>query len=521
MPQEKRPCFNSMATRRSLRPGVLLIAGLLLLGTAAAGFAEDPPVTYSLGVLIRFEGPITPMLQTYFYRKLDLAKAKGADLLVVEIESPGGFLDESEAIARRLLAVDWAHTVAYVPKQALSGAAIAALGCDEIVMDPGATFGDAGPIFLGEDALFRHAPEKIRSHLARIVRDLAEQTGRPPALAEAMVDMGLIVYQVENTETGDVAFMSDAEIESADDPDVWKKGKPVLESRKDKFLEVNGLRAVELGMAEGNASSREELRRRYRLADEWVVLKPGSLDTAVYILNWPLVTGLLFVVGMIALYIEFSAPGIGLGGLTALLCFGIFFWSRFLGGTAEWLEVLLFAVGVVFLLVELFVLPGFGFAGVTGLLLLLASLVLAGQTFFLPTTGRELNTLTHTLAVVLGSGVAFVCAAFALSSYLGELPLLSRLTLRPPDPSASLAMETGGGAHHLGVCLGDVGVSDSPLRPAGKARFGDQYVDVVTDGLLIPKGASVQVVTLRGNRVVVREVDGDVVPEGAIRKEVR
>lgn len=516
MRQKTCPCFNSVpfirAACRCLRSGVLPICGLFLFGTAAACFAEEPPVKYSRGVLIRFEGPITPMLETYFYRKLDLAKAKGADLLVVEIESPGGYINESEAIARRLLAVDWAHTVAYVPKQALSGAAIAALGCDEIVMHPGATFGDAGPIFLGEDALFRHAPEKIRSHLARVVRDLAEQTGRPPALAEAMVDMGLIVYRVENTETGEIAFMSDAELDSADNPKLWKKGKPVLESREDKFLEVNGRRAVELGMAEGNVSSREELRQRYDLADEWVVLEPGSLDTAIYILNWPLVTGLLFVVGMVALYIEFSAPGIGLGGLTAMLCFGIFFWSRFLGGTAEWLEVVLFAVGVVFLMVELFVLPGFGFAGVTGLLLLLCSLVLAGQTFFLPTTGRELNTLMHTLLVVLGSGVAFTCAAFAISSYLGELPLLSRLTLRPPESGGlggSLATETGqiGGAHHLGVCLGDVGVSDSPLRPAGKARFGDQYVDVVTDGLLIPKGVSVQVVTLRGNRVVVREVD--------------
>jgi len=128
MTQEKRRCFNWMAFGRSLSPSVLLLCGLLLLGTAAVRGAEDPPVRYSRGVLIRFEGPITPMLKAYFDRKLELAKAKGADLVVIEIESPGGFLDESEAIARTLLAVDWAHTVAYVPKQALSGAAIAALG---------------------------------------------------------------------------------------------------------------------------------------------------------------------------------------------------------------------------------------------------------------------------------------------------------------------------------------------------------------------------------------------------------
>ena len=309
--------------------------------------AEAPPKC-SQGVLIRFEGVITTMLEQYLYRKLDMAEKRNADLVILEIDSPGGELEASLNIAERLRTLDWAHTVAYVPREAISGAAIVALGCDEIVMGPDARMGDAGPIFLDEDFLFQHAPEKIRSDLALQVRDLAEAHGRPPALAEAMVNMDLIVYRVENTQTGEITFMSDKEIESAGDPDQWKKIQPVFESREEHFLEVNGHRAVELGLAEANASSRRRPRRSIRPGRATCcVLEPTGVDTAVTILNWPLVTGLLFVVGLVASLIEFSAPGIGFGGLTAVLCFAIFFWSRFLGGTAGWLEVVLFVVAIV------------------------------------------------------------------------------------------------------------------------------------------------------------------------------
>ena len=101
------------------------------------------------------------------------------------------------------------------------------------------------------------------------------------------------------------------------------------------------------------------------------------------------VTGLLFVVGLVALYVEVSTPGLGLGGLVSLLCFALFFWSRFLGGTAEVLEIVLFLTGVAFLAVEIFVLPGFGVAGITGLLLMLAGVLMASQTFLIPETKRE------------------------------------------------------------------------------------------------------------------------------------
>jgi len=480
----------------------------------ARAAAEATPPAYENAVLIRFEGTITPLLEHFLYRKLDAAQADGADLVIVEIDSPGGLVESSFNIAHRLRDLDWATTVAYVPRQALSGAAIVALGCDQIIMDPNAMLGDAGPIVLGEDFLFRHAPEKVRSDLASKIRDLAETRNRPAALAEAMVDMNLVVYEVTDRQTGAKKYLSQHEIEASPNPDQWDKGPPVLESREGSFLEVNGRRAVELTLAEGNAGSRQELQELLGLAEPPRIIEPSAVDTAVYVLNWPWITGLLFVVGLVALYVEVSTPGLGLGGLVSLLCFALFFWSRFLGGTAEVLEVVLFLTGAAFLAVEIFVLPGFGVAGITGLLLMLASLLMAGQTFLIPETRREWEVFGTSILVLSCSAVAFVSAAALLSRHFGSLPLFNRLVLQPApsdavlraaDPDKPLPVLAPDNPY--GVDVGDWGLALSPLRPAGKARFGDRYLDVLTDGDFVERNRQVRIVEIQGSRIVVRDVE--------------
>lgn len=493
----------------------------LLIFVLPAPAAEEVPTgkTFRQAAIIELRGPITPLTEHAILRKLATAKARGADLVIVEIDSPGGFVDSSFNLANEFRGLDWATTVAFVPREALSGAAIASLGCDEIVMAPSAVLGDAGPIFQGEDGLFQHAPQKIRSDIAAKIRELAKSGGRSPALAEAMVDMNLVVFEVRNRRTGEKAFMSDAELQSAADRDDWEKLQPVHESRPDHFLEVTGTRAVELGLAEATAAGRREVLDRYGVAGKPIVLAANGVDTAVFILNLPIVTGLLFVIGLVALYVEISAPGISVGGLIATLCFALFFWSRFLGGTAGVLEIMLFLMGVVFLLVEILVLPGFGVAGLTGLLLMLIGVVLASQDFVLPGTGRQLGTFATSLLVVACSGAVFLIAAAVLSRHFGSLPLLSRLALAAPQPeldpprvefdAAGKPLPKPAPRHPTGVEVGDWGVAESTLRPAGKARFGDHFLDVLADGSFIDRGRQVRIVDIRGSEVVVRDVNED------------
>jgi len=495
---------------------VLAMAGGIDRSSAAAEAKPAGP-RYERAVLIRFEGVITPLLEQFLYRKLDDAEQDGADLVILEIDSPGGLVESSFNIAHRLRDLDWAATVAYVPREALSGAAIVALGCEQIIMDPDAVLGDAGPILLGEDFLFRHAPEKVRSDLARKIRDLAEGRRRPPALAEAMVDRELVVYEVTDRQTGATTFMSEHELRSSRDPDQWEKGPPVLESREGNFLEVNGRRAVELTLAEGTANNRQELQQQLGLAQMPRVIKPTGVDTAVYILNWPWITALLFVVGLVALYIEMSTPGIGLGGLVSLLCFALFFWSRFLGGTAELLEIVLFLTGVAFLAVEIFVLPGFGVAGIMGLMLMLAGVLMAGQTFLIPETRREWEIFGTSVLVLSCSAVAFVAVAALLSRHFGSLPMLNRLVLQPAGGDSVPRVRTAADGdkplpvlapdNSYGVDVGDWGLAISPLRPSGKARFGDRYLDVLTDGDFVERGRQVRIVEIQGSRIVVRDVE--------------
>jgi len=287
----------------------------------------------------------------------------------------------------------------------------------------------------------------------------------------------------------------------------------VLESADDRFLEVNGSRAVELQLAQAVVNSRDELVGRYTLREPLVLLEQTAVDRAVAILNMPLITGLILVLGLVALWFELSAPGIGLGGLVSGLCITLFFWSRFLGGTADWLEVILVLAGVVFMAVEIFVLPGFGVAGITGLLLLLCGLVMASQSHFIPQSSRAMSHLGTSVLVLLASGGLAVIIGAVFGRYFGSFPILNRLILKAPAPVADegdfdeKGKPLAAGSHAYSVSVGDWGVAESPLRPAGKAVFGEAYVDVVTDGSFVEAGRQVRVIKVSGNHIVVREID--------------
>jgi membrane-bound serine protease (ClpP class) len=236
------------------------------------------------------------------------------------------------------------------------------------------------------------------------------------------------------------------------------------------------------------------------------------------VLNNPWVTGLLMVIGLIALYVEVSSPGLSVGGLIALLCFALFFWSRFLGGTAEVLELVIFLVGILFLAAEIFVFPGFGVAGVTGLLLMGLGVLMASQTFVIPQTQRQFDTFSISLLVLACSALVFLVAAVVISRYFGSLPVFNRLVLQPATATGGAAGKPAKSQRgkpaldalpiaEVDVGVGDWGMALSALRPAGKARFGDEVLDVLTDGDFIEAGRQVRIVELEGNRIVVADVE--------------
>jgi membrane-bound serine protease (ClpP class) len=215
-------------------------------------------------------------------------------------------------------------------------------------------FGDIGPIhFDPTEFAFRLVPAKLQSVLVREARDLAEAKGYPPDLAEAMVDKDVLVYQRRGAD-GKLEFRRSHLNDNEKPGDDWTL---IEESGPERFLTLNGARAKELGIATELAADRAELVEQLGLQSEKLtVFKVNAADRVARVLNSWWATALLIVIGMLALYLEISSPGIGIGALVSGLCAMLFFWSHFLGGTADWLEVLLFLAGLVFLAMELFLL---------------------------------------------------------------------------------------------------------------------------------------------------------------------
>jgi membrane-bound ClpP family serine protease len=189
------------------------------------------------------------------------------------------------------------------------------------------------------------------------------------------------------------------------------------------------------------------------------------------------------------------------------VAFLLFFWSKFLNGTAEWLEVLLFLGGIFCLLLEVMVLPGMGIFGLGGGAMILASLVLANQTFILPRTESQMIELRHSLAIVAASCLIVVATSIALRRYLPSTPVFRKLLLTPTPEEDLLDLEHRESLADFSHLVGQHGVATTNLMPSGKATFGDQLVDVIADGMPIDRGTPLVVVKARGNRVQVRAVE--------------
>jgi membrane-bound ClpP family serine protease len=221
----------------------------------------------------------------------------------------------------------------------------------------------------------------------------------------------------------------------------------------------------------------------------------------------PRLSGLLLFIGTFALFSELSQPGLGVPGFIAAVCFLLFFWANFLHGTAEILELLLFAAGVACVFIELFVAPGTMIFGIGGALMIVTSIVLASQTFVVPTNAYQLHQLPASLLMVAGGGAGGLIGIIVLQRFLPHTPYFKRLILQPPVQEEAAQIQQRERLASFDYLLGKRGVALTPLVPAGKAQFGDDVVDVMSDGALIEVNSQVTVIETLGNRIKVRLID--------------
>jgi membrane-bound ClpP family serine protease len=450
-------------------------------------------------VMVYIDGPLTRrkthQLETVIGTELDHHKVNWVG---ITIDSEGGPLEDCRRLAESLAALDpnEVTTVAYVPVNASGGAAVVALACDQLVMQPQAQVGGAGTLPL-DRSMLDAAREPFKA--------IAKKGNHSWSMLAALIDPDIDLFTYQNTKTGEVCYFSDEEARAQPDADNWRRGARVKSAGE--ALRLTSKRAQELGVATHIVDNFDELKKVYGITDEIHVAKPNWALELIEALSSPALAILLLVIGFVGVYVELHSPGVGVGGFVGAVAFLLFFWSQFLNGTAEWLEVLLFLGGIFCLLLELLVLPGFGVFGLGGAAMILVSLVLATQTFVLPRTESQLAELRHSLTIVAASTLLVVAASIALRRYLPNAPVFRKLLLNPPPEEELIDLDYRESLADYSHLVGEQGMATTNLMPAGKAEFGGQLVDVIAEGLPIDRGAAIVVIKTRGNRVVVRAVE--------------
>jgi membrane-bound ClpP family serine protease len=477
-------------------------------------------------IRVELNGPVIAQNVERVMRTIEQQRnSREINFLCLQIDSPGGSVLESVRLANYLADLDSSRmrTVAYVPREARSDAMIVAFACDHLVTHANAVLGGGGATKISRDEL-----EALRDPVEQIARS----KHRPWSLIMAMLDPDLAVYRYTQVGTERVRYLSEPEydsgvaeggakaVDAADDAPQdaeaqadaaaqaaqadgqWVRGEPI--TIPGQVVQIDGTQAEALGVARFLVENFAQLQQLYQLPETPELIGPNWAFDLIDALASPQLGGILLFIGGFALIAELSSPGLGVGGFISAVCFLLYFWSNFLHGTAELLEVMLFVTGMAFVAVEVFVLPGFGVFGLGGGALMFASLVLASQTFVLPHNEYQWHQLSRSMLSVALAGAGVFASLLVLRRYMHRVPIFGRIMLLPPageDLGDLQRRESLVDYTHL---VGQVGVTRTQLTPSGKAIFGSQVVDVISDGEVIAKGSAVEVMEVHGSRVIVR-----------------
>ncbi len=459
------------------------------------------------GLLIELKGNLDQFKAGYIRRKLGLLENSDINVLVLEIDARGADPILATEIADRLENLKNVRKIAFVTGKAEGAVVLPLLACDLIFVKPGASVGDA---YLQKLPDGRNKPELPSREMIATIRsravELAGKHAYPPGLASGMFDPDRAIVEAQDMNSGGVIVIDRDEAQA--EPKrflVRREVKPAGE-----FWLLDATSTVGLGLA-SLEQTRESLLSRLGLdPNEIETIGPSWVDYLVAILNNRLVSFMILTLGLFLLVLEFKLPGIGLPAIGSALCFTLFFWSHYLSGTADQLEILLFAIGLICLALELFVFPGFGIFGLAGVLLTIVSLILASHTFLWPSGSEEYRQMGLTLTQLLSAMALTVLAIVWVGKNMHRIPMLNSLILAPEaaaEPAGvSESMIYGDSELNLSFLMGRIGKTATPLRPTGKARFEDHLVDATALTGYIDDRQDVEVVAVRGLRVIVRPV---------------
>lgn len=426
--------------------GLLLLSFLLMLPAIQA----DTSTVY----VIPIEDEVERGLQAFIERGIEEAEDAGAEAIIFEIDTPGGFVDAADGIAR-LLNKTKLETMAFVNQDALSAGAFLALHNDEIYMHPNGRMGAAQVI----DQAGNAAADKANSAWLASMKNAAQTAGRDPEYALAMADASMAL--------------------------------PELGVAEGELLTLGAQEAEQVGYSQGTVSSLDELLalKGYENASVVTVDETFSESLARFLTN-PIVVPILLSIAGLGLLLELFTPGVGIPGIIGLASLLLFFYGHLVAGLAGYESIILLVIGFGLLVAE-FIIPG-GVAGFLGIAAILGSILLAGG-----------DLKSTAIAVLIAMIVATVGMVIVVKFFGKRLDLFKRIILTDATDTESGYVSTT----NRPELVGKIARTVTALRPSGTIKLDDERIDAVSEGRFIDNGKDVKIIKVEGSRIVVRELE--------------
>ena len=457
--------------KKAITTYFILLSTLFLLPSMGSSlFAGDTlrsknphPVVYVLPI----KEEIGPVASRHLLEGLKQAEAVKADYIILYLNTYGGAVDDADKMRTAILKCK-VPVYAFVDNNAASAGALIAISCDSIYMAPGANIGAATVV----DQNGAPAQEKYQSYMRSILRSTAEQSGRDPKIAEAMNDPRVYI------------------------PGVNDSGK---------VLTFTTSEAIKNNYCEGEAKTVQEVLKLAHI--ENYEIQEYSISGVGTVIDWlinPFISGILIMIIIAGIYYEFQAPGTIFPIAASMVAALLYFAPHYLQGLAENWEILVFFAGLILLALEIFVIPGFGVAGVLGILFIILgltlSLVKSVPTNF-PLNLPDGNSFTRALSIVVGCIIASIALSFYLWGRFMKSTMFSKVSVQ-----SSMTADKGfvGVDMTTQALVGREGIAHTILRPSGKVEIDGNIYDATAQTGFIDKGEKIVVVKYETAQLFVR-----------------
>lgn len=417
--------------------------------------------------VFKIDDNIDPRMNRKVKLALEEAKNQSAAMVIIEMDTYGGAVNDADDIRTMIMESEIPIHV-WINKDAASAGALISIACDSIYMAPGASIGAATVVMGGGGEA---APDKYQSYMRSMMRSTAEAKGRNPKIAEAMVD-------------------EEIEIEGI--------------SAKGSVITFSVSEAIENGFCEGEVDSIEEVIEKQGITDYEIIEQTTStVESVISVFLNPAVSGFLILIIFAGIYFELQTPGVGFPLAASITAIILYFIPYYLSGLAENWEIAVFIVGCILLLVEIFVIPGFGIFGILGILGILTGLTLG----MIPNDSFDFSfvpagDLFVALLTVILAAIAALTLIFFLAPKVNKWGAFSTIALSTTQQrTAGYTSSTYGNS-----LLGKEGIANTRLMPSGKVTIEDEVYDAYSRGEFIDQGEKIKVISTEGTSLKVKKI---------------